>query len=122
MRGLVASAVIVLALVAGAATADPGPNGNNNHGLCTAYFNGSQNGRDNKHRAGPFAALEAAANARDGEDNDGDGEVDEADEVARAVWDWCNDPENNEKGVGGQPEDPSNEDPEGNGKDGRGHG
>jgi len=41
--------------------ASPGPNGSNNHGLCTAYFNGSQNGQDHKHNAPPFQALEQAA-------------------------------------------------------------
>jgi hypothetical protein len=28
------------------ATADPGPNGNNDKGLCTAYFNGQKKGHD----------------------------------------------------------------------------
>lgn len=103
--------------IAGAA---PGPNGNNNHGLCTAYFNGSQTGRDNKHQAGPFVALEAAANARDGKDNDDDGLVDEPDEVARAVWDWCG-ANTGGKGVGGQPANPY-EESSGNGKKGKGKG
>ncbi len=45
------------------ATADPGPNGHNTFGLCTAYFAGSDKGQEMKHKAPPFAALEAAAAA-----------------------------------------------------------
>ncbi len=47
------------------ANAAPGPNGNNNKGLCTAYFNGSDTGRANKRGAPPFQGLEAAAEASD---------------------------------------------------------
>jgi hypothetical protein len=61
------------------ATANPGPNGNNEKGLCTAYFNGQKNGHDNDRAGGngngngrqpgqapgPFAALEAAAEEAD---------------------------------------------------------
>jgi len=57
-----------LALVAGgvtAATADPGPNDHNTFGLCTAYFSGSEKGQEMKHKAPPFAGLEAAAEAAD---------------------------------------------------------
>jgi hypothetical protein len=43
------------------ATADPGPNGNNTFGLCTAYFAGSDKGQEMKHQAPPFAALADAA-------------------------------------------------------------
>ena len=39
----------------------PGPHGPNNHGLCTAYFAGSPEGRAAKHSAPPFVALEKAA-------------------------------------------------------------
>jgi hypothetical protein len=56
----------VLALAMGGATvatADPGPNGHNTFGLCTAYFAGSDKGQEMKHKAPPFAALEAAAAA-----------------------------------------------------------
>jgi hypothetical protein len=59
------------ALIAGGAgmsfAGAPGPNGHNDYGLCKAYFAGSQNGQDHKHKAGPFAALAAAAD--DGDDN-----------------------------------------------------
>lgn len=125
MKKTVAILIGMLSMLGGAvgvALATPGPNESNNHGLCTAYFNGSETGRSNKHKAGPFAALESAANARDGQDNDGDDQIDETDEVAEAVWNWCDDPANNPKGIGGQPEDPTNDTPEGNGKNGRGKG
>lgn len=45
------------------ALADPGPNGNNTFGLCTAYSSGSEKGQEMKRQAPPFAALEAAAQA-----------------------------------------------------------
>jgi len=38
-----------------------GPHGPSNHGLCTAYFAGSSEGRAEKHSAPPFVALEEAA-------------------------------------------------------------
>jgi hypothetical protein len=41
----------------------PGPNGHNTFGLCTAYFAGSEKGQEMKHKAPPFAGLEAAAEA-----------------------------------------------------------
>jgi hypothetical protein len=57
-----------LALSVGAATyatADPGPNGDNTFGLCTAYFAGSEQGQEQKRKAPPFQGLEAAAEAAD---------------------------------------------------------
>lgn len=108
---LLAGVLGMLGATVGISVADPGPNGNNNHGLCTAYFNGSEQGRSNKRQAGPFAALEAAA---DDDDDETSPEVD--------VWNWCIDPANNPKGIGGQPEDPTTEGTEGNGKNGRGKG
>ena len=80
MKRLVISTSIAALVVGGAGFAfagQPGPNGHNDHGLCTAYFAGSQTGQDHKHQAGPFQALEAAA----GGDQNGDGSA--ADEVAK---------------------------------------
>jgi len=98
-KSLIAAAIASL-LAAGAglgiASAAPGPNGHNNHGLCTAYFNGSANGQAHKHQAGPFQALEAAAS--DNDDNTS---------PAEDVWNWCNDTANNPKGIGGNPDDPT---------------
>jgi hypothetical protein len=54
----------------------PGPNGHNNHGLCTAYYNGSPKGQEQKHKAGPFAELERQANEQ------GDPNASTADNVA----------------------------------------
>lgn len=105
MKKLIAS-VFVAALLAGSAGAasakndgsnaggNPGPNGANNHGLCTAYFNGSDTGREHKHNAGPFVALEKAA--VDGGYQDEDGES-----VEHAVMDFCN--ATDSKGIGGNP-------------------
>jgi hypothetical protein len=61
--GLAAAAT--LAAGGTVALADPGPNGHNDYGLCKAYFAGSANGQAHKHKAPPFVALEAAAEAAD---------------------------------------------------------
>ncbi len=59
-------AAVALALSgASLAVAGPGPNGNNTFGLCTAYFSGSDQGREAKRKAPPFQGLEAAAEAAD---------------------------------------------------------
>ena len=74
----VPAAVTLLALggaLTTAAVADPGPNGPNNFGLCTAYFAGSEESggkADKKREAPPFQGLEAAAEAAD-----------------QSVADWC---------------------------------
>ena len=70
------------------AQAEPGPNGNNHHGLCTAYFNGQKKGHDKHGSPPPFAALEAAA-----------------EEAEMSVFEWCSSSENNPKGIGGNPDD-----------------
>jgi hypothetical protein len=62
-----AAPVAVVALVMGGASvalADPGPNGHNTFGLCTAYFAGSDKGQEMKHQAPPFAALADAASSQ----------------------------------------------------------
>lgn len=67
-RTIISAAVIALvAGGAGVSMAEPGPNGKNDFGLCKAYFAGSETGKENKRKAGPFAALEAAAS--DGDDS-----------------------------------------------------
>ena len=119
MRKLFAAILFIVAAMSGVVFADPGPNGDNNHGLCTAYFNGSANGQSHKRNAPPFVALAQEVGENDGVDNDDDGDTDEEGEMADPVgiWDWCNDPANNPKGIGGQPDDPNTpeEDPNGNG-------
>jgi hypothetical protein len=83
-KKLGASLIAVLMMMglfgAASATADPGPNGNNDKGLCTAYFNGQKKGHDKNGSPGPFAALEEAAGAEDGDDRDA---------VASAVYEFC---------------------------------
>jgi hypothetical protein len=64
----IAASAAALALTAGGAAvavADPGPNGNNTFGLCTAYFAGSERGQEEKRKAPPFQGLEAAAEEAD---------------------------------------------------------
>jgi hypothetical protein len=67
MLSAVLGVAVAATLSAGGAVAlaDPGPNGNNTYGLCKAYFAGSANGQAHKHKAPPFAGLEAAADAAD---------------------------------------------------------
>lgn len=68
VKTLVAPAAVTLLALGGlatTATADPGPNGHNTFGLCTAYFAGSETGQENKRKAPPFQGLEAAAEAAD---------------------------------------------------------
>jgi len=73
---VVIAAALALSLgVVGFAHAQPGPNDHNNRGLCTAYFNGSDTGQANKRKAGPFVALEEAA-------DDGDSATSAAEDVA----------------------------------------
>lgn len=64
---IAASAAALAVTFGGAAVAvaEPGPNGNNTFGLCTAYFSGSERGQEEKRKAPPFQGLEAAAEAAD---------------------------------------------------------
>ena len=110
-KRLLALVIVVILGVAGFAGADPGPNGSNNHGLCTAYFNGSENGQAHKRNAPPFVALAQEVGENNGMDDDGDGDTDEQGEMAAPseIWEWCSDPENNPKGIGGNPDNPDEE-------------
>ena len=67
MKRVLVSATMVALAAAGTAvaSADPGPNGSNTFGLCTAYFAGSERGQEEKRKAPPFQGLEAAAEAAD---------------------------------------------------------
>ena len=105
MRKMIAGAITALLLmfgfVAGATAAPreepgPGPNGSNDHGLCTAYFNGQKNGhnKDDKPSPGPFAALEEDTED-DGSNEDRPGES----SIASDVFEYCN-----TIGIGGNPE------------------
>jgi hypothetical protein len=102
--GAVATLLMVLGFVAGhPAQAEPGPNGNNDHGLCTAYFNGQKNGHgegeDQTNQPPPFQGLEDASREytdNDGDDNDRDGDTDEPGENssltdAENIFNFCND-------------------------------
>lgn len=104
MKKLLAVVVLVLmSLGANAALAEPGPNGNNDKGLCTAYFNGQKNGHGDgespQDQPGPFDGLEAAGREytdNDGVDNDRDGQTDEEGEnsslsAAENIFNYCND-------------------------------
>lgn len=96
---MLGGAALVAGGAVGAAFAAPGPNGHNNHGLCTAYFNGSETGRAHKRNAPPFQALEQAAHEYD--DQTGD----EYDNAEDEVYKFCTSAEN-PKGIGGNPTTP----------------
>ena len=122
MRKIILGTLSALLLILGAFTTGAsaakddnngkaGPNGNNDRGLCTAYFNGQKNGHgdgEDGDRPAPFEALEAAGyeyTNSDDEDNDRDGDVDEGDEgenltEAENVFNFCNDTSI----IGGNPE------------------
>ena len=79
-RTIIAAAILALGTAgAGVSLADPGPNGNNNWGLCNAYAHNNEHA----HKAPPFAALEDAAEAAD-----------------QSVAEWC--AENGQKPGGGK--------------------
>ena len=100
---LLAAAIAVLTLAGiGAAQAAPGPNGNNDRGLCTAYFNGQKNGQgpgEDTDDPPPFQGLEDLSETytdNDVDDNDNDGEVAEGDESeqltdAENIFNYCGD-------------------------------
>lgn len=77
---LIAALMMMGLFGAASATADPGPNGKNDKGLCTAYFNGQKKGHDKHGSPGPFAVLEEAAGAEDGDGRD---------DIATMVNQWC---------------------------------
>jgi hypothetical protein len=110
LRKALLAAVVAVLMLGGLsiAQAEPGPNGSNDHGLCTAYFNGQKNGHDKNGQPGPFQALEDTSRAytdSDGVDNDGDGQVDEDGEnqdlsAAENVFYYCD----NTSAIGGNPD------------------
>jgi hypothetical protein len=102
VRKLIASLSITAAVLGGGVVlADPGPNGRNNYGLCTAYFNGSSN----KHQAPPFQALEEAAGVT---------EDDTPEQAAEKVAEFCSTA--TPGGNGGTPGNPGYGQPKGNGR------
>ena len=117
MKKLLGIAVGVLALMASVVgmagvEAEPGPNGLNDFGLCTAYFNGQKVGHGQEenqtNQPPPFQGLEDAAREHtdnDGSDNDNDGETDEDGENealtdAENIYNYCTDLSS----IGGNPE------------------
>lgn len=82
---LFGTTMLLAAFAVTSASADPGPNGNNDKGLCTAYFNGQKTGHDKQaendgESPGPFGALEQTAR---------DAVEDTEAEIATLVYTWC---------------------------------
>lgn len=86
------------------ATADPGPNGSNDKGLCTAYFNGQKKGHDKDgdgrtDNARAFQGLEDAAGVT---------EETAGEDVADVVYEFCMSMAGNDGDgvdIGGNPDD-----------------
>jgi hypothetical protein len=93
LLGTLVVAFMLTGMFAAFGIADPGPNGNNDKGLCTAYFNGQKKGHDKHGSPGPFAELERIA--EEGYDGDGD--------TADAVYWWCS-IRDGAPGIGGNPD------------------
>lgn len=84
LAGMFVAGALLVGGGVGAAMADPGPHhGNNKKGLCTAYFNGSPEGREHKRTAKPFEALELAAGV--------DADDDTVEERDAKVREFCGD-------------------------------
>jgi hypothetical protein len=79
---VIIGALGMLGAAAGISSAEPGPNGHNDHGLCTAYFNGQKNGHgpgEDTDDPPPFQGLQEKGENytnTDGDDNDFDGGAD----------------------------------------------
>lgn len=120
LKKLLVALVATLAALgfANFAQAEPGPNGSNDHGLCTAYFNGQKNGHgegeDQSNQPRPFQGLEDAGYAytnNDDVNNDRDSGADESDPQgpndegeqltdAENIYNYCS----NHTIIGGNPE------------------
>ena len=105
MRKMIAGAITALLLMLGfaaGAVAAPGdngkagPNGHNEKGLCTAYFNGQKKGHEEGNGPGPFGVLEdESADPEDSEDED----LETEQQVSDDVFEFCN-----QFGIMGNPE------------------
>lgn len=85
----VASATLMLSSIAGVSAAHHSQDHEaNTHGMCTAYFSGSENGQQNKRDNGnAFTVWETTVEAlENGGDLDGDGDFDAYD-----IAQYCND-------------------------------
>lgn len=77
---------------AGTVSAEPGPNGSNDKGICTAYFNGQKKGHESGDSPGPFGTLEDEAGEYDEANTEDGAEEDLAPEqmLASDVLEYCN--------------------------------
>lgn len=116
MKRVIAVVIGVLAMLGvgvGVSSAEPGPNGNNDHGLCTAYFNGQKVGHgpgEETDDPPPFQGLQEKGEEytnTDEDDNDFNQGADETDPPedteltdAENIFNYCGDFDL----IGGNPE------------------
>ena len=91
---LIGVIVLCAGFVLPSASAEPGPNGKNNHGLCTAYFNGQKKGHEEGNGPGPFGALEDES-----EDSGENEDLEDEMQISDDVFEFCE-----PFGIGGNPE------------------
>lgn len=96
--------LLIAGFVSGASAAPPedrrpGPNGKNNHGLCTAYFNGKKKGHDKHGSPPPFAGLEEEASEHDQGNGSNDEDLETEQQISDDVFEYCD-----QFGIGGNPE------------------
>lgn len=81
----------------------PGPNGNNDHGLCTAYFNGQKNGHGKQEDGGPAPFTNLESHAEWAAEESGEFEEGEAPTGEDAVYWYCA-LQDGAAGIGGNPD------------------
>ena len=94
---LFGAAVLFAGVGLTSASAEPGPNGKNDKGLCTAYFNGQKKGHEEGNGPGPFGALED-----DSEDDGSNEDLEDEQQISDDVFEFCND---DARGIMGNPEE-----------------
>ena len=99
----VASLLTLISIVGIAqAQGKAGPNGNNEHGLCTAYFNGQKSGWQGDGPP-PFSSLSVAAESYETSNGGGGDNEATSNEAASDIYSFCNDASIDPKGIGGNP-------------------
>jgi hypothetical protein len=88
--GLAVAAATAVPSVALTGASEPGPNGHNTFGLCTAYDSGSSRGQAQKQANGvAFVALESAAVAWDAMNDSNESNEPSSETTQQKVAEYC---------------------------------